>query len=566
MIPSPDNASSDGEDTDSWAVVSRLVSGLEQYEDDVDAIEWHLRQLTSLVPYHCNNIVATGAVQQVIYVMKCHEAYEQLMEVAVRFLAELFLHASEDSSCAQILLDNDGIDLILSLMKCFGHNTHVQASGGRILAVTLMANDHSRDFVIEKGGIAAIVQAMSRLSGSDDRDFQLLVCNAIQYNLQTDSSGRITEMFEKAGGIQVLVSLLRRFRHNSPSNLLHSVCGVIAFLSDECEPVKSTFVSIGGASVLIQAMEDCMADRNFQLAALCAIRQLSSGNGSDGIIKAFEDAGIVSTITAVMNQDSNDETVVTGAILTLGCLAMNHYAVADTIMRAGGFSTLVNAMSRHSNNANLQRTACAAIGACALQNDSVYLKSAVQSTPKLVSSIVTAMRQHPANEELQFVATLTLQDLVANVDLGRKIVNGGGLPVLVATMRHFPFNVGLQDAIVSIVGTISSTEDDDTMESIKSCGFVAVLASSIARLSNQNAFFRKAILALCSIMSHSSCDVQQEIVAVGGIPLLDFILKSIENCAVLEAALLIKNGDESGENSPTDDKATSSALDEPMME
>lgn len=544
-------------DGDPCAVAARLVAGIREDKENVDALEWHLKHLTSLARTCCKEMVAAGAIQEVVYMMKCHEAYEPLMQVTLVLLVELVSCSTADEQTT--LNDTGGTDVTLSLMRYYRHNAVIQDSGGCILAA-LVTNTSTRDAVIEHDGLDALVAAMTKLSNTNDR-FQRLACNTMQYILQ-DEERVMTELIYRTGGIAAVVNILKHSSEASPDesvDALNAACGVIAFLSHEYEPVKVAFVDANGPLALLHAMQQAhTADAKFVLAALCAVRQLSSGPGSDATIEAFEQAGVVPTLIAIVKKHFDYESVVMGAILTLGCLAMNHYAVADTLMKArGGFSVICDAMSRHSSSADLQRTACATIGACALQKDSEYLKGAIESTPNLLQAIVTAMRQHPANEKLQFVAALTIQDLTTSIDLTRNLLDSPEVvKVLVGAMKQFPLNVGLQDAAVSVIGTLVILSDAAVMETIKASGFVTVVVGSIFRLSREEALFRKALLVLCGIMEKNGTDVRREIVSVGGATVLDYILKSIESCAMEEAALLLKSVEDS-ENTENGVKSTS---------
>ena len=290
---------------------------------------------------------------------------------------------------------------------------------------------------------------------------------------------------------------------------------------------------LNGASAVIRAIEHHVSDRKFVLSVLCAIRQLSSG--CEDIIG---ESGVVAAMKAIMEEHSDDETVVTGAILTLGCLAMNNCVVADTIMLTGGLSALVGVMTRHPCNADLQRTACASIGACALQKDSLYLKDAIHSTPNVIQLVVTAMHQHHKNEKLQIVASLTLKDLVSSVKMGYCFVHSGAVSVLVAAMKQFPLNVGLQAAAVSSIGIIANS-DGGIIGVIMASGFVSVLIRSICRLSNHDSFVHSAVRALCAMMKEKNEGVKEQIVSVGGVLLLDYNIMSIEACAVAETRLFL---------------------------
>lgn len=124
------------------------------------------------------------------------------------------------------------------------------------MLASLVTNGSMRNFVIEKGGIAVIIDAMKNLP--TDPSFQSFACNTLQYILQDDSMGCVTELVEKGGGIGALVDIFKHFG-GSPTkeaaNVLTSACRVIAYLADSYEPVKTVFACSGGVLALIRAMK-----------------------------------------------------------------------------------------------------------------------------------------------------------------------------------------------------------------------------------------------------------------------------------------------------------------------
>jgi hypothetical protein len=204
------------------------------------------------------------------------------------------------------------------------------------------------------------------------------------------------------------------------------------------------------------------------LQACHTLRNLSTGH-ADIQTKIVREGGVVAILDAMNNEQV--EKCLSISICKIACSALANLAKLNEdnqiiIEREGGIAAIVAAMKAHPDESKLQTLACEALEKllwedddCASVNNCICVAMKEEGG---ISAIVTAMKTHPDETELQTHGCNALGVLPGNV-----VEKDGGIAVIVDAMKAHPNDYCyLQAAACGALTSLSRRDDAAVNNSI----------------------------------------------------------------------------------------------------
>jgi hypothetical protein len=148
-----------------------------------------------------------------------------------------------------------------------------------------------------------------------------------------------------------------------------------------------------------------------------------------------------------------------------GCATLRNIAAGDKALKqavadAGGAAAIVSAMRQHPADVDVQRRGCEALRNIAVRGSTGddELKQAVVDAGG-AAAIVSAMRQHAANELVQRRGCAALRNIAAGEnELKQAVVEAGGAAAIVSAMTQHAADVVMQRRGVEALGNLAAGE------------------------------------------------------------------------------------------------------------
>lgn len=123
---------------------------------------------------------------------------------------------------------------------------------------------------------------------------------------------------------------------------------------------------------------------------------------------------------------------------------------AKAVVRDGGFAAIIKAMSHH----GIDHDACVAIVTIIVDLEPSDVQYLLERAPDTLHTIVASMQRNSDYENLHLAAAGALELLTSKTDAGGELICLGGVSVLVASMKKFPLNIGIQEAACGTIANL----------------------------------------------------------------------------------------------------------------
>jgi hypothetical protein len=347
-------------------------------------------------------------------------------------------------ACAEIILKNDGISLITGTIKA-----HKQSRGALCeslrLVPSIVTTPEAAAKVVAHDGIALILQAMS--DNSKDSDVLEVCCGAL-YALTTES-GKYGNDIVRKGGARIISDVLKDFKTDQV--LLEKAMGTLFAIVIQDAEYAIQFGNAGAVSAIISAMPAHKA-ASFQKMACGALFTLSVD--PDNAITIVKNGGFKSILRAMNAHKQEPE------LQEWGCGSIVHVVVnadcAAPAGREGAIEAVLAAMSSNAGGASVVRVGCEAIGALSQTVDNVERVVRLGGIGVVVRGAMNNSRSPEVAERAMDILGMLVQ---AQVEYAQQLVTSGGIKLAVSLLGMHPNVVGVQRAGSMLLGVLSQKSE-----------------------------------------------------------------------------------------------------------
>jgi len=373
--------------------IRKIIKTAQRDPSDFKAIDKafeHLRKCMKSVD-DVKTAILFGGIETICKGMEDHPEKSILQAEACCTLAEILWKFPGISTK---LIHMKTIDLIVSSIRSCPNNFKVQQMGCGALGA-LSYDDNAIQHIMDAKGVQAVVAAMKRFPKK--LEVQKEGCYFIQ-NLIVRSIEAL-RIVSKSQVVSIIIEAISDPDSDTEFSIL--VCGVIANLAVD-QKAKEKVGKTDAISTFISKLNG-VGNAAVKEAACTAIKNLASGSTRNQK-KILEKEGLEAVFDTIRSHP-NDPLLLTLSFNVMKELCMYDEEVAHKIVKNGGIKLILKAMDRNHDLATMQVAACEIIGYLQFKG-----KSEIQA-PKLVKAVVTAMKNHSDDSDVQIQACDALFEL-----------------------------------------------------------------------------------------------------------------------------------------------------------
>ena len=460
----------------------------------------------------CTSVLSSlGACEAIIRAFGAFPADEPVQIQGCKVIE--ILAVSEDYK--KRLLDLDLCrSLVAGLRKCRSAFTRC-----KVIALHAHCDWKSKDALGESGACRLVMDAL--LASPNDEKLQLVGCESISALVDSHFESLNSVRLVGMGLWRALITALRTFPHNE--DMLKNVCSATASSawsracktntpeeSDVCEvimrslkgvpstsPVQNSgcwaiaslarlsadncrrLANAGACHFVVSAMTTAQDDKDRQQFCFAAIACLGL---SYEIKKLFGNLGACGSVLKAMRNFPGSV-----PLQLLGCSAIESLVLDSepnrTALTEGkACQAVISAMSTHSTDGPIQRSACYAIAQLAANIENREVLGEVGAC----GLVIDAARQYSRSSELQLLVCLSVKLLAeGNGSNRRKFHETGACQVVVAALEAFHNDPQIvQFAFGAIAGLAKSSENRTSLGEAGACAAVAKYLEMPSRTPN----------------------------------------------------------------------------------
>ncbi len=332
-----------------------------------------------------------GGVEMLCNAMKDHPDKNILQAEACCTLAEmLWVFPGISKKLAYM----NTIDLIVSSIHRCSNNSKVQQMGCGALGAFSYDESFTKQ-IIDAGGLRAVEVAMERFP----KKLAVLMEGCYFFQNMIARSVDALQLVSNSKVVPIIVEMMTS--ENLERGYLIPMFGLIANLA-----VNEEGKELIGQSDAISATISALCgdyDVEVKQAACTVLKNLAVGS-CDNQTKIAENGGLDAIFTAFRSHP-NDELLLILSFNVMRELCVNDEEIANDIVSNGGIKIILKAMHNYDDLATMQIAGCEVIGYLILKG-----KSEIHA-PKLVKAVVTAMKNHSEDSDVQIQACDALFEL-----------------------------------------------------------------------------------------------------------------------------------------------------------
>lgn len=293
------------------------------------------------------------------------------------------------------------------------------------------------------------------------------------------------------------------------------VIAVLCNVATETILRKNKIFDSGAMVHIISNMKHWPCNSDLSSVAMCALFNLSDCDGFSDAMKANDHDGINAIIMAAKNQIENADSCIQA------------FWMLYTVLRTGGgddiqshfidmIKTVTQAMTRHVNQSRLQRMCCLLSRYLALHSDNR------SKMIDVIDLIVIAMTKFSDDVNLQDEACRALHSIaVHNDDVRNRIVQCGGVDLVLSVIRKYPLNV---DVLSHAYGALLKLTFGSQINKMVSIGVLELISDAMTR-HPKHAVLVGYINNLIVKLSVDKANVTRILLCHG----IDYVLRSLVN-------------------------------------
>lgn len=307
-------------------------------------------------------------------------------------------------------------------------------------------------------------------------------------------------------------------QHRSHVALVTLGFGVIASLSDLQEE-KTPPLVIRTVSVAMDHNTHCPLLQ----AAGCGVLQTLAWYSLSNKVTIFQYGGIARIKLAMLRHQEHCE-VQRKACNSLATLADNCPINQKCIVDCGVLALVTSAMIRYFSDCELQRNGLGVLGLCVLNH--LLSQGLAISTEDMVTAMVTAMKHHPNDSDIQSRACIMFAQFLDSNDHQKEIGLSGCIEAMIAAIQSHDNDFDIQLWGCKVLGRLAFRHQVNRAAIIAAGGIVAVLTAMYSHAKHPQIHHTAATEVLSSLVSDHSCTQQHTTSAFpGGITALVSVMQ-----------------------------------------
>lgn len=413
-----------------------------------------------------------------------------MYECACGTLANLALHPPNHRKMIELGV----LTILYEAIYLYEYSEEVQLASCTAIA-NLSANQHIRSVVCQ-GGVDALLLSMK--SAPNNPDVQCEALRALHILCETSPPAFVS-------GLDCIIASF--FRHSEIKYINQVTCSILAKLSSNEQCRKSMVMLSGTFDCLAKIMKANASKKSVQRAACTLLCNLSKDTAITPILL---NRGFVPLVSNAMDAYTDSEELQESACCFYRNLASYSSEAKNEICSAGGIACVIKTIQTLPESAKVQESSCGALGAII---DDCDAHKNIAVSEGAIDAIICLCFVHPNNVEVLAEALGLLASLCSVKKCMTKIVEAGGINVVVETMRS---NVSSITIIINGCQFIHSVCSADPKHSNQAVGAIG----SIIRCMQQHPASGKLIEATCKclycLVRQSECCLNRALAANGG--------------------------------------------------
>jgi hypothetical protein len=321
-------------------------------------------------------------------------------------------------------LKSEAFNAIVNLMKKYRSRPRIQEEGCATFRDPILRNDDNHLSNAVKGGIEAVVSAMT--AHSNVSKVQEWGCAALG-NLACNDANCVS--IASNHGIEAVVSAMAA--HRDVLNVQEWACVALSNLAWNNNANCESIAAKHGIEAIVGAMT---AHYNVSKVQECGCLALANLADNDANCVSIAAKDSIEAVVSAMTAHSNISDVQEYGCVALANLAENNDANCVSIAAKDGIEAIVGAMTAYTNISEVQKWGCLALANLASSNDANRVSIATKDG---IEAIVSAMTAYTNVSEVQKRGCLALFNLTCSESLATRIQLAGGLAVLEQNPNNF---------------------------------------------------------------------------------------------------------------------------------
>lgn len=325
------------------------------------------------------------------------------------------------------------------------------------------------------------------------------------------------------GGVDVLLAAMRKYESND--TIQQACCEGLFYLASFHVECPTMIAMKGGVDLIVTAMRKHWTNDAVQETALDALQTVSLQNEA-GQKRIGREEGVDAILTTMRCHKF------TSSIQILGCQILRNISTtsdhATAIVDLGGLDDILTALRVYESQARVQEAVFGALQNILAKNKNARI---VVANKGGANCMLAAMKKYESHKGIQTQCCLALRLLTVVNENNKAVVEGGGVGIILATMKNFGSNADIQKVGCDILANLAPSTNDNgndnkhgttrmVLNDIK--GVVAVILSGMEKHESHAGVQEAGCSALCGLSP------DKKLVAAGGRG-VDRILMAMKN-------------------------------------
>eukprot|EP01088_Endostelium_zonatum_P003277 TRINITY_DN14487_c0_g1_i1.p1 TRINITY_DN14487_c0_g1~~TRINITY_DN14487_c0_g1_i1.p1 ORF type:complete len:563 (+),score=116.06 TRINITY_DN14487_c0_g1_i1:68-1756(+) len=379
-------------------------------------------------------------IRQVISTITIHQNSAPLQEEGIAALINFQWNSTANRKLVSQL---GGISLLLRAFKLFPNDPGVNEQVCR--AICLITDDKiTTEKLVYKGIITTLISILKTHYSNPsvlENGFSALQRLSITGGL------KVQALIGEEGGIPIVLRAIR----NHPFNPIVCIpgCKLLCILVNSDEVNRRDVSEDGGITDVMNLMKNLRANQNAMKEAVTLLHQLSL---NDEASKQIVREGGIRSLCKVMTNHSEVPLVQELAMETLASLTSTDKNHVKSFLQLGGLGTVINSMNKHLTVVRVQEAGCGVLFGIAR----IGGNEAKITEQGAIKAIIQAMTIHEDNVDVQRVACLVISTLVMGPNASvKKAMGRESIEALLQSLKKHAEDAKIQEkgcnALMNIV-------------------------------------------------------------------------------------------------------------------
>ncbi|XP_046377766.2 uncharacterized protein LOC124149956 isoform X1 [Haliotis rufescens] len=420
-------------------------------------------------------------------VLEAMNTFPDKAELQFSACASLLQMASASEANCYIIQQNQGIPVLLTVMKSYSENVRLIRILLNIIGY-ISSSDELSVQLLQYGCHSQVLGAMSQ--HADDNSI-IKQCLFILGNLVT--TVETAKQIMLVGGVHTVIDMMETFPDDvdilengcralgsfaayddtcldvgqaggtrsvldamtsSPDNVCVLECGCWALaclstMADSCEEMHQ----LDGVYALLATLEEHPEEESLQEYGVRTICNLAA---LETTIQSVSTERVLSILQRLMSQFSDNVELQGQVMFALSQIAMCGDEMQHCILRKGGVRSVVTIMDVHPEDIAIQEHGCRILGNLAV-NETIRRQTEEEGASRVV---IAAMLALDTCEDIQEYGCMALMNLTADIKVNKiRVKNNGGVLALLSSLKNFDSRPNIILSSLKTLGNIVELDE-----------------------------------------------------------------------------------------------------------